>query len=148
MKFWKQFPKSAVIKQLLFALVLFAILIPIALWDSGTQVKISLDSDTVFINSDKYRMSIRYEQIESLELTALEDPGERIHDDFDNDIIRCGIWNNDAWGEHYICVDLDVDQCIIAHLDDGRTFVFSTKNNGATEELFESLQDRLTSADS
>ena len=54
MKFWQAFSKKEVLKQLFFVLALFAILIPVAIWDSDTQVKISFTDTVIKAKSDKF----------------------------------------------------------------------------------------------
>ncbi len=131
-------------KQIILAILLFAILIPIALWDSNTQVRVSFDDANIYINSDRYNMTVEYDQIASAELAALADPGEKVADGFDDDIIRTGVWINDTWGEYYITADLDSSTCVVLHLDDGRTFVFSCKDDETTAQHFETLQSYLS----
>lgn len=143
MNFWKSFSKKSVLRQMYFVLVLFALLIPVALWDSDTQVKVSFDAQNVYIKSDEYNMSIGYDEIASAELVPLAEPGQELEDTVDNDIIRTGKWNNDTWGEYYINADLDASDCIAATLKDGRIFVFSRKNNETTAEDFAALQSHL-----
>ena len=144
MKFWQSFSKKSVLRQLLFVLFLFAILIPVAIWDSDTQVKVTFDSTSMLVNSDKYNMSIQYSDIASAELTELAEPGEKVQDGWDNDIIRVGVWENETWGEYIIVADLDADNCIVLHLHDGRTLVFSRKNEKTTEKMYETLLTYLS----
>ena len=143
MNFWKSFSKESVLKQLFFVLALFAVLIPLAIWDSNTQVKITFNADSVFIKSDQYSLSVPYEIIDSAELTDLAEAGEKTEDGWDNDIIRTGKWTNSTWGEYYIVADLDASNCVVLHLNDGRVFVFNHKNNTATIKAFETLQTYL-----
>ena len=132
------------LKQILFALLLFALLIPIAMWDSETQIKVSFDETSVYVNSDRLGMTIGYDLIQSAELAPMGDPGEKAEADaFDNGIIRTGLWTNDAWGEYNICADLDTGVCVVAHLHDGRIFVFSQKDDATTEEVFNTLLSHL-----
>ena len=130
-------------RQFLFGLFLFAVMIPLAVLDSNTQVKVSFYDTDVYIKSDKYTMSIPYGIIESAELTAMAEPGERVENSYDNDVLRAGVWHNDAWGEYHIAADLDTSNCIVVHLDDGRTFVFSCKNDTKTEKIFNELQTHM-----
>ncbi len=127
-------------KHILFALFLFVVLIPIAMWDSATQVTTEFLETAVSIRSDKFRISVEYQQIESAELVPLADAGEPTEERWtDNNIIRTGYWYNDTWGDYCIVADLDVDTCIVLHLTDGRTFVFSQKDEKTTEELYNTL---------
>ena len=139
MKFWQSFSKKAVLKQLGFALFIFAILIPLSFWDSGRQVRVSFDDDGIFVKSKKYSMSVSYHQIASAELSKLAEPGEKLQDGFDNDILRAGMWHNDVWGEYYITADLDTSNCVVLHLDDGRIFVFSCKDDETTASYYTQL---------
>ena len=144
MNFWRSFSKESVLKQLGFAVVLFIILIPIALWDSGTQVKVDYYEDYFFVNTDRYDMTIYYKDIASAELTHRAEPGEEVESARDDDIIRVGVWNNDTWGEYIICADLDADTCILLKLHDGRTLVYNLKNNEATEKSYTTLMYHLS----
>lgn len=143
MKFWKSFSKKAVLRQFFFVLALFALLIPIALWDSGTQVKVRFYEDEVDVKSDRYTMIVRYDLIESAELTELAEPGEKVQDGFDNDIVITGTWKNDVWGEYSINADPDTSVCVKMTLTDGRIFVFSCKDDAKTEELYKTLMTHL-----
>ena len=143
MNFWKSFSKKSVLRQLFFVLALFAVLIPIALWDSNTQIKVSFDNSSVYVTSDEYNMTIGYDEIASAELAPLAEPGEELEDTVDNDIIRTGKWQNSTWGEYYINADLDTTECVVANLKDGRIFVFSRKDNEATAKDYETLMSHL-----
>ena len=144
MNFWKSIPKKAILKQFVFVLVIFAILFPIALWDSNTQVKVKFYEEDMLIKSDRYTMSVRYDMIESAKLDTLGDPGEKVLDGFDNDIIRTGTWRNDAWGEYSVNADPDTSNCIVMTLTDGRIFVFSIKDDETTAENFQTLLTHLS----
>ncbi|MBQ8834390.1 MAG: hypothetical protein IJ001_05645 [Oscillospiraceae bacterium] len=146
MKFWQSFSKKSVLRQLCFVLVLFAILIPVAIWDSNTQVKVSFESESVVVISDKYNMSILYTDIISAELAQLAEPGEKVENGYDNDILRAGVWENDTWGEYIIVADLDTNTCIVVKVTDGRTLVFSRKSDKATAEDYETLLTYLPKA--
>lgn len=143
MKLWKFLTNKVVLRQLLFVLALFVLLIPMAMLDSNTQVKVQFDVETVLVKSDKYKMTIQYSDIASAQLTDLAEAGEKVTDAFDDKIIRTGIWKNDAWGEYIIVADLDTTNCIKLELHDGRILVFSRKNNEATEKDFAELQSYL-----
>lgn len=144
MKLLNFFRSRAVLKQLFFVLALFALLIPMAIWDSNSQVKVRFDSDVVFVKCDRYNMTIQYSDIAQAELTELPEAGEPIADCRDDNIIRCGVWHNEAWGEYTIVADADATNCIKLHLNDGRILVFNRKNNASTEKDFVELQGYLT----
>ena len=146
MNFWKSFSKKAVLRQFFFVLALFALLVPVAIWDSGTQVKVKFYSEDFRIKSDRFSMTVRYDQVAEAELTELLAPGEKVDDGFDNDIVRTGIWRNDAWGVYTITADPDTSLCVKMTLTDGRIFVFSTKDDAATEDAFKTLSTHLRDA--
>ena len=131
------------LKQFFFVLAFFTLLIPIALWDSGTQVKVRFYEDEVNVKSDRYTMTVRYDQIEYASLEALADRGEKVLDGFDNDIVVTGTWRNDVWGEYSINADPDTTVCVKMTLTDGRIFVFSCKDDAKTEELYKTLMTHL-----
>lgn len=139
MNFWKSFSKKAALRQFCFGLVIIALLIPVAIWDSGTQVKVSFGSSQVQIKSDRYNMTVPYELIADAQLQPLGDPGEKVEEGFDNDIIRTGTWKNDAWGVYSVNADPDTSTCVVMQLTDGRIFVFSIKNDEKTAETYETL---------
>ena len=132
------------LKHILFAVALFALLIPIAIRDSDTQVKVRFDDTSVYVNSDRFGMTVGYDLIASAALEPMGDPGEKADEDaFDNDIVRTGLWTNGSWGEYNICADLDTGNCVVMYLHDGRVFVFSQKNDATTQEAYETLQSHL-----
>ena len=131
------------LKHILFAVVLFAILVPFAIRDSNNQVKVSFDDTTIYTTSNRYNMSVTYAQIESIELVPLAEAGEKIEDGYDDDILRAGKWKNDTWGEYYITADLDTNNCVVMHLTDGRIFVFSSKDDETTQQHFDTLNSHL-----
>ena len=131
------------IKHMLFAVALFAILIPFAIRDSNNQVKVSFDDTSVYTSSNKYSLTVSYDQIDSVELAVLPEAGEKVEDGYDDDILRAGKWVNDTWGEYYITADLDTSNCVVMHLTDGRVFVFSSKNDETTAEHYQTLLTHL-----
>ena len=144
MNFWKSFSKKAVLRQFIFGLAVIALLVPVAIWDSNTQVKVNFGSTDMQVKSDRYKMTIPYELIEDASLQTLGDPGEKVEEGFDNDIIRTGTWRNDAWGVYSVNADPDTSNCVVLQLTDGRTFVFSIKDDEKTAEVFETLLTHIS----
>ena len=138
------FTKKAALRQLLFVVLIFALLIPTAIWDSNSQVKVRFDSDIVHIKCDRYKMDIQYSDIANAALVPMVEPGQPGKSAHDNDIVRTGTWTNEDWGEYIIVADLDTTTCIKLDLHDGRTLVFCRKNDKATAEDFELLQSHLS----
>ena len=132
------------LKHILFALLIFALMIPLAIRDSNNQVKVRFSETEVSTSSNRYSMTVRYDEIESVELTALPDAGEKVENGYDDDILRAGYWRNDVWGEYHITADLDASVCVVMHLKDSRIFVFSSKDDATTQQHFETLQSHLS----
>lgn len=132
------------VKHLLFALFIFAVMIPFAILQGNNTVKVTLAETQVQVKAPKYQMQIDYSFIESLELVPLADPGEKMNEEsYDDDIMRFGLWKNETWGEYTVCADPDVDTCIVAYLEDGRVFVFNRKNNEETENIYQQILAKL-----
>ncbi len=132
------------LRHIVFAVVFFTLLVLMAIWDSNTQVKVTMQDTGMSIRSNEFTMQVEYDQIASAELAPLAEAGEKKDDAFDNKILRSGFWKNEAWGEYYINADLDTTNCVVMHLTDGQTFVFSCKDNSRTEELYQELLQHLS----
>ncbi len=131
------------LKHILFAVGLIALMLFFAIRQSNNTVKVYFSEEMVEVTSAKYSMSIRYEDIVSAQLTDLAEDGERIDYCYDDSTLRAGIWHNDTWGDYIIVADLDTSNCILIEIEDGRTLVFSRKNDKTTIEDFETLQSYL-----
>lgn len=128
------------LRHIIFAVVLLGIMFLFAINQSNNMVKVNFEEEQIRISSSKYSMIVEYAQIASAELAELGDPGEKLNEDaYDDDLVRFGAWTNDAWGEYYVCVDPDTSNCVVLHLTDGRTFVFSRKNDAETQKIYEEL---------
>ena len=134
------------LKQIIFAVVLMGIMLLFAVNQSNNTVKIKFQDEAVRITSSEYNMEIEYDEVAAVSLEALAEPGEKLENGYDNEILRSGKWENETWGEYYICVDLDVSNCIVVTLEDGRTMVFSRKSDKETTELYNELQTYVKSA--
>lgn len=138
MSFWEKFKTLVPIKHILFILVLFAATLVIFYFDSSEDIKVSFDEDSVTAKASSFQMDIPFDMIEFAELVPMEEGGKKITGS-DNIVTRLGDWTNDAWGEYSICADLDALNCIKVHLDDGRIFVFSRKNDEETRRIYDEL---------
>ena len=87
-------------------------------------------------------MTVGYDEIVSSEYLLLPEGGELLEGK-DDTTVRTGHWKNDTWGEYYICADLAAEHCIVLHLDDGSTYVFSRRSSDMTQELFQELQTHI-----
>jgi len=131
------------LKHIVIAVVILAVFVLFAVIDSDGQVKVYFEENTVSAVSDHYVLEIPYSQIASAELTLMAEAGREVENCVDDKIVRTGCWENDDWGEYFICADMDANNCIVIHLNDGRIFVFSRKNDAETEKLYQTLQTYL-----
>lgn len=131
------------LKHILFAVVLMALMVLMAIRQSNNTVKVYFENTEVQVFSAKYSLAIPYDIIESAQLVDLPFEGERVTDAFDDDTLRAGVWNNEIWGEYHIVADLDAENCIEVKLNDGQTFVFSRKDNATTEADYQTLTGYL-----
>ena len=142
MNFWQKCKQLVSWRHLISGIVFMALAIGLSFIDSADDVKVSFETDAVIIDSKHYDMKIRYDEIGSAELTDIADSGDNI-DGTDNMTLRTGNWKNEVWGEYYICADLDCTNCIVLHLTDGSTYVFSRLSNKETEALYKELLAHL-----
>lgn len=138
MSFWEKFKKLVPLKHILFVLALFAVTLVIFYFDSSEDIKVTFSEASVTAKASSYQMDIPYDMIESAELVDMEDGGTKITGS-DNIVTRLGNWENEAWGEYFICADLDALTCIKVNLDDGRIFIFSRKNDEETASIYQEL---------
>ena len=138
----KKYFQSVFVRYTVFGLCLFAVAIGLSMIESNFKVRTSFDETSVTIKSTKYSLNVPYDMVASLELTEMPDPGEAV-DGIDDQTVRTGVWKNETWGEYRVCADPDSTNCVVIRLTDGRIFVFSLKNNEATEESYEAFLSRL-----
>lgn len=143
MSFWQKVKALVSWKYLISGLVFIVLAVCLSFIDSADDVKVSFDTDSLTVTSKLYNMKISYDEIERAELTQIVDRGENI-DGKDNLTLRTGKWKNDVWGEYHICADLDCTNCIVLHLTDGSTYVFSRLSNKETEALHAELLTHIS----
>lgn len=131
------------VKQIIFSIGVVALMLVFAFWQSDNVVEVSFDSDSIYVHSSKYTMDIVYSDIVSAELGSWVEAGEEVADTFDDDTLLTGIWKNETFGEYTACIDPDAGICIVVKIQDGRTLVFSRKDDATTTELFQTLQTYL-----
>ena len=136
-KFWYVVSK----KDFIFGLVVFALAILISLKPSN-KVRVQFDDTSVDVVTTKYSMNIPYDMVDTIELTDKPDLGDQI-DAYNDNIVAYGTWENDIWGEYTACIEGATDNCIVVHLNDGRIFVISRRDNEETLKVFEEFQLHL-----
>lgn len=138
----KKFLNTVAGRYTIFGLVLFIVVLGISMVEAHFRIQAEFSDTQIAITSNRYNLTVRYDLIESIELVDMPDRGEHI-DGKDDINIRYGIWTNDTWGEYYVCAIPNATNCIVMHLNDGRTFVFNARSNDYTAELFAELESHL-----
>jgi len=138
-KFWQIVSK----RHIVFGLCLFAAAILISMLESAWKVKVQFGDTAVDIRTNQYTMNIPYDMVDEIRLIEMPEAGKALSGR-DDPTWRIGHWENDTWGEYFICADLDADVCIEVLLDDSRIFVFSRRNNEETKKDFETFQRCLS----
>lgn len=131
--------KNLTLIILILAMVLFYIF-------SGGSVGISPDfgEDSLILSASDYDWTIPYDQIESLELSDLPDTGTLL-DGIEKRTLCCGSWSNERWNEYILCVNPNIDQCIIVTMKDGTIYVLNFENSDSTGQLHKMFTDLLHS---
>lgn len=142
MTYWQKLKSLFRVRDLIFTLLLFFIIIGLALCKSSSLVEVTFSDEAVDIVSSAYTMNIPYDMVESIELIKIDEDDEIVNGVADI-AMRTGVWRNEVWGEYHACVDLQTANCIAVHLDDGRVFVFSRRNAEETAADFATFQSYL-----
>ncbi len=128
------------LKQIIFAVVIIAMMMCFAFAQSNNTVKVNFGQQQLEVTSSKYNLIVPYGEITAATLADMpQDPGEKVEDGYDDDILLAGRWKNDTWGTYDVCADGDVTNCIVLTLTDGQTYVFNRKSNAETEKLYQQL---------
>lgn len=129
-------------RDLAFTVVLFVIILTIAFCRAEGLVKVSFGDDAVDIVTDKYAMNIPYDMVESVELGQIDEDDDLLNGVGDI-ALRTGQWYNEVWGEYSACMDVQTDNCVLVHLNDGRLFVFSYDSDEANIQAYETLLSKI-----
>ena len=138
MKFWQ----SISTKDFGFGVILLALVVAISLFQPSNKIIAEFNEDSVDFKSSKYVINIPYEMVGNIQLMDKPDMGTAL-DGHDDMILLTGIWENEAWGEYTQCTEIATDNCIVIHLNDGRIFVVSRRDNEETAKVFEEFQMHL-----
>ena len=126
----------------MFAVLIFAIVLLLAFCRAERMMEVTFGDTAVDIVSERYSMNIPYEMVESVEVAPYFEDDEDI-DGKEDITMRTGLWKNEVWGEYYACMDLQTDNCVLVHLNDGRLFVFSYKSDETNIQACETLLSHL-----
>ena len=129
-------------RDLIFTVLLFAIILTIAFCKGQNLVEISFGDTAVDITGNRYSMNIPYDMVQSVTLETISKDDDVISAREDL-AMRTGQWKNADWGEYYACIDLQTNVCVLVNLNDGRYFAFSAKNEDYTTQAYETLLDKV-----
>ena len=131
--------KNLALVVLILVLVLFYIF-------SGGSVGISLDfgESELTLSASDYDWLIPYEEIDSLALTDLPEPGTVI-DGSETRTLCCGTWKNETYGEYTLCADPGIGKCIVIRMKTGDVYVINYENSDSTAQLHQMFTDLLRS---
>lgn len=130
------------VKDLMFTGLLFGIILTMAFCKGENMMDVIFGNDAVDIVTDRYSMNIPYELVDSIEIAEYSEDDEPINGRSDI-ALRSGVWESEAWGEYYACIDLQTDTCILVHLNDGRLFVFSHDSDKTVAAEYETFLSHL-----
>ena len=139
----KKFLNTYAGRYTIFGLCLFLVVIGVSLVEAHFRIDVTFTDTDITASSNRYNLRIEYNMIESAALVEMPDRGENIEGK-DETSIRYGVWSNAAWGEYTVLAVPNATNCIVLHLNDGRTFVFNARSNDYTAELFAQLQAHLS----
>ncbi len=126
------------VKQILFAVSLFALALIFAYCESGKVVTVDFTDSQLEVRSDVFSMTVSYDEIVSAELVDTPKDDEPI-DGVETLTLYYRTWKNEQWGEYTACIDFGSPKSIMLKLTDGQTYVFSSKNTKTTTEIYEEL---------
>lgn len=142
MDYFKKLKQLFSVKDLLFTVLLFGLILTLAFCKGESMMDVTFGDEAVDIVTSGYSMNIPYNMVESIGLAEIDENDELVNGVADI-ALRTGIWTNAQWGEYYACMDVQTDTCIVVHLNDGRIFVFSHESNETVAQEFEAFQSHL-----
>lgn len=138
----KKFLNSVAGRYTIFGICLFVVAIGFSFFESYNRIQVAFNDTQISITSNKYSMRVEYDLIESIELMDMPDRGES-NGGSDDGSIRFGNWTNETWGDYVSLSIPHATNCVVIHLNDGRTFIFNSRDNDTTAEIYATFQSYL-----
>lgn len=124
-------------------LVFLAALFLVSTFQGRSTIAIDTDDNTLILEApDEFSLSIAYDQIETLELCDLNDPGAATSGG-ENRKCRWGEWENSTLGTYTQCTLKKVEPVIRLTTSGGDTVVFNYESEKTTTSLHQMLSDLL-----
>lgn len=130
-------------RDVAFTALIFAIILTMAFCMGKTMMDVTFGETALDITTSRYSMNIPYDMVESVELGQINELDEVIQGKADI-ALRTGQWHSEIWGEYSACLDMQTENCVLVHLNDGRLFVFSYESNETNEEAYETLLSKIS----
>lgn len=130
-------------RDVAFTVLIFAIILTMAFCMGKTMMDVTFGETALDITTSRYSMNIPYDMVKSVELGRIDGDDELLSGVADI-ALRTGQWKNEVWGEYSACMDVQTDNCVLVHLNDGRLFVFSYESNETNEEAYETLLSKIS----
>ncbi|MBE6017879.1 MAG: hypothetical protein E7233_09820 [Lachnospiraceae bacterium] len=136
------------LKYLLYAAIFIAAvyLITVLFGDFQTSVKFGKDDALTLTGPRKTSVTVAYDDIESIELITLADPGEKV-DGGSSRSYYWGTWKNEEYGEYKLFVSKKTPAAILVKTNAGEIIIFNQGDTVTTEntyKLFGELLDNRT----
>jgi len=137
------------LKYLLYAAIFIAAfyLITLLVGDFQTSVKFGKDDVLTLTGPRKTSVTVPYDDIESIELITLADPGEKI-DGGSSRSYYWGTWKNAEYGEYKLFANKRSPTAILVKTFAGNIVIFNQGDTVTTEntyKMFSELLDSLSS---
>lgn len=136
------------LKYLLYAAIFIAAvyLITVLFGDFQTSVKFGKDDALTLTGPRKTSVTVAYDDIESIELITLADPGEKV--DGGSSRSYCwGTWKNEEYGVYQLFISKKTPAAILVKTNAGEIIIFNQGDTATTEntyKLFGELLDNRT----
>lgn len=110
--------------------------------DFSTSVQFGRTDSVTISGPEKTSVTVRYSDIESLELITVTDPGE-VTDGGSGRRYYWGTWKNDAYGEYTMFVTKKASKAILIRTVSGKIIVFNQDDDVTTENMYSMFTELL-----
>ena len=136
---YSKFKKNIAIIFGVSAIILVAVFA--VLFNSG-HVDAYLEDDALVIDATLMHKTVKYADIESVELRDEFDTGNRVVG-FNGLKVATGTFRNDEFGKYELAIHSGMRPVIVVHCTDGGVLVFDAGSPDNTREMFKDLQSRI-----
>ena len=133
------------LKWVLYAVIFLAAyyLITSLVGDFSTSVKFDTNDTITISGPRKTSVTVAYEDIDSIELVTLGDPGTAAGGGTSRSYYW-GTWKNDEYGTYSLFVSKKSSEAILIKTKDGKVILFNQQDNPTTSNTFKLFEDLLS----